>query len=72
MTNISFHIYYLKQFDKLPKSIKIDIWQHFTSLKYPLSIKQASSIHPKVKDLLNQAVKNYIKKKVSEDKNYHY
>src|SRR6266542_5061156 len=32
-------------------------------LKYPLSLKQASSIHPEVEDMLNQAVRKYIKKK---------
>src|SRR2546430_4303377 len=31
--------------------------------KYPLSLEQASSIHPEVEDLLNKAVENYIKQK---------
>src|SRR5947209_19672147 len=31
--------------------------------KHPLSLEQASSIHPKVEDLLNKAVENYIKQK---------
>ena len=31
--------------------------------KHPLSIEQTSSIHPKVEDLLNKAVENYIKQK---------
>src|SRR2546429_7449638 len=34
-----------------------------TSRKYPLSLEQASSIHPEVEDLLNKAVGNYIKQK---------
>src|SRR6266498_5213764 len=59
----SFYIYYLKQLNQLPRSIKIDIWRRLTSRKYLLSLEQASSIHPKVEDLLNKAVKNYIKKK---------
>src|SRR6266542_4466626 len=59
----SFHIYYSKQVNQLPRSIKIDIWRHLTSQKYLLSLEQASSIHPEVEDLLNKAVKNYIKKK---------
>ena len=66
MTSIlipSFHIYYLKQLNQLPRSIKIDIWRCLTSRKYPLSLEQASSIHPEVEDLLNKAVENYIKKK---------
>src|SRR6266540_2721823 len=59
----SFHIYYSKQLNQLSRSIKIDIWRRLISRKYPLSLKQASSIHPEVKDLLNKAVENYIKKK---------
>jgi chromosome segregation ATPase len=59
----SFHVYYLKQLNQLPHSIKIDIWQRLISQKYPLSLEQASSIHSKVERLLNQTVKNYIKKK---------
>jgi chromosome segregation ATPase len=66
MTNMltpSFHVYYSKQLNQLPRSIKIDIWRRLTSRKYPLSLEQASSINPEVGDLLNQAVKNYINKK---------
>ena len=59
----SFHIYYSKQLNQLPRSIKIDIWRHLTFRKYLLSLEQASSIHPEVEDLLNKAVENYIKKK---------
>jgi chromosome segregation ATPase len=59
----TFHIYYLKQLNQLSRSIKIDIWLRLTSRKYPLSLEQASSIHPEVGDLLNKAVENYIKKK---------
>src|SRR6266498_2873232 len=59
----SFYIYYLKQLNQLPRSIKIDIWRRLTSRKYLLSLEQASSIHPKVEDLLNKAVENYIKQK---------
>ena len=61
----SFHVYYSKQLNQLSRSIKIDIWRHLTSRKHPLSIEQASrsSIHPKVEDLLNKAVGNYIKQK---------
>src|SRR5215471_1715016 len=59
----SFHVFYSKQLNQLPHSIKIDIWRRLTSRKYPLSLEEASSIHPEVEDLLNQAVKNYIKKK---------
>src|SRR5436305_1684286 len=59
----SFHIYYSKQLSQLPRSIKIDIWHRLTSRKYPLSLEQASSIHPEVEDMLNQAVGKYIKKK---------
>src|SRR5215475_10686879 len=59
----SFHVYYSKQLNQLPRSIKIDTWRHLTSRKYPLSIEQASSIHPEVEDLLNKAVGNYIKQK---------
>src|SRR5436305_4423737 len=66
MTSIltsSFHVYYLKQLNQLSRSIKIDTWQCLTSRKHPLSLEQASSIHPEVKDLLNKAVENYIKQK---------
>src|SRR3954453_15343721 len=59
----SFHIYYSKQLNQLPRSIKIDIWRCLTSRKYSLLLEQASGIHPEVKDMLNQAVKKYIKKK---------
>ena len=71
MTNVltpTFHIYYLKQLNQLPRSIKLDIWQRLISRKYPLSLEQASNIHPEVEDLLNQAVKNYIKKKERQRK----
>src|SRR3954447_25375110 len=63
MLNPSFHVYYSKQLSQLLRSIKIDIWHHLTSQKYSLSLEQASSIHPEVKDMLNQAVRKYIKKK---------
>src|SRR5437763_5651216 len=63
MLNPSFHVYYSKQLSQLLRSIKIDIWCHLTSQKYPLSLEQASSIHPEVEDMLNQAVRKYIKKK---------
>ena len=59
----SFHIYYSKQLNQLPRFIKIDIWRRLTSRKYPLSLEQASGIHPEVEDMLNQAVEKYIKKK---------
>src|SRR5213080_3964181 len=59
----SFHVYYLKQLNQLPPSIKIETWRRLTSRKHPLSIEQASSIHPEVEDLLNKAVENYIKQK---------
>src|ERR1044072_97737 len=59
----SFHIYYSKQLNQLPRSIKIDTWRRLTSRKHPLSIEQASSIHHEVEDLLNKAVGNYIKQK---------
>ena len=59
----SFHIYYLKQLNQLPRFIKIDIWRCLTSQKYPLLLEQASGIHPEVEDMLNQAVEKYIKKK---------
>ena len=59
----TFHVYYSKQLNQLPHSIKIDVWRHLTSRKHPLSIEQASSIHPEVEDLLNKAVGNYIKQK---------
>jgi hypothetical protein len=59
----SFHVYYSKQLNQLPCSIKIDTWRCLTSRKHPLSIEQASSIHPEVEDLLNKAVGNYIKQK---------
>src|SRR3954468_9366465 len=59
----SFYVYYSKQLNQLPRSIKIDIWRRLTSQKYPLSLEQASGIHPEVEDMLNQAVEKYIKKK---------
>ncbi|PKY31182.1 hypothetical protein RhiirB3_448661 [Rhizophagus irregularis] len=59
----TFHVYYSKQLNQLPRSIKIDTWRRLTSRKHPLSIEQASSIHPEVEDLLNKAVGNYIKQK---------
>jgi hypothetical protein len=58
----SFHIYYSKQLNQLPHSIKIDTWRRLTSRKHPLSIEQASSIHSEVEDLLNKAVGNYIER----------
>ena len=63
MLNPSFHVYYSKQLNQLPRFIKIDIWHCLISRKYPLSLEQASSIHLEVKDMLNQAVEKYIKKK---------
>ena len=60
---LSFHVYYSKQLNQLSRSIKIDTWRCLTTRKHPLSIEQASSIHPEVKDLLNKAVGNYIKQK---------
>src|SRR3954464_3228095 len=60
---LSFHVYYSKQLNQLPHFIKIDIWRRLISQKYSLSLEQASSIHPEVKDMLNQAVRKYIKKK---------
>src|SRR6266540_2155370 len=63
MLNPSFHVYYSKQLNQLPRSIKIDIWHRLTSQKYLLSLEQVSSIYPEVKDLLNKTVENYIKKK---------
>src|SRR6266516_4201145 len=65
----SFHIYYSKQLNQLPRSIKIDIWRCLTSRKYLLSLEQASSIHPEVGDLLNKAVENYIE--LLENKYWH-
>src|SRR3954454_5308284 len=59
----SFHVYYSKQLNQLPHSIKIDTWRRLISRKHSLSIEQASSIHPEVKDLLNKAAGNYIKQK---------
>ena len=59
----TFHVYYSKQLNQLPRSIKIDTWRRLTSRKHLLSLEQASSIHPEVKDLLNKAVGNYIKQK---------
>ena len=59
----SFHVYYSKQLNQLPRSIKIDTWRRLTSRKHPLSLEQASIIHPEVEDLLNKAVENYIKQK---------
>src|SRR6266542_3302150 len=59
----SFHVYYSKQLNQLPRSIKIDTWRRLTSQNHSLSLKQASSIHPEVKDLLNKVVENYIKQK---------
>ena len=59
----SFHVYYSKQLNQLPHSIKIDTWRRLTSRKRPLSIEQVSSIYPEVEDLLNKAVGNYIKQK---------
>jgi hypothetical protein len=59
----SFHIYYSKQLNQLPRSIKIDTWRRLTSRKHLLSIEQTSSIHPEVEDLLNKTVGNYIKQK---------
>src|ERR1044071_7872879 len=59
----SFHIYYSKQLNQLSRFIKINTWRRFTSRKHLLSLEQASSIHPKVEDLLNKAVENYIKQK---------
>src|SRR5581483_729810 len=66
MTSIltpTFHVYYSKQLNQLPYSIKIDTWRRLTSQKHLLSLEQASSIHPEVEDLLNKVVENYIKQK---------
>src|SRR5215470_4234116 len=59
----SFHVFYSKKLNQLSRSIKIDIWRRLTSRKYPLSLEQASGIHPEVEDMLNQAVEKYIKQK---------
>ena len=59
----SFHSYYTKQLTQLPHSIKSDIWRRLTTRKYPLTVEEASSIHPVVEELLNREVANYLKKK---------
>ena len=59
----SFHSYYTKQLTQLPHSIKSDIWRRLTTRKYPLTVEEASSIHPVVEELLNREVTNYLKKK---------
>ena len=59
----SFHVYYSKQLNQLPRFIKIDIWRYLTFRKYSLSLEQASNIHPKMENMLNQTVGKYIKKK---------
>ncbi|RGB24981.1 hypothetical protein C1646_772356 [Rhizophagus diaphanus] len=48
---------------QLPHSIKSDIWRRLTTRKYPLTVEEASSIHPVVEELLNREVTNYLKKK---------
>jgi len=63
MLNPSFHVYYSKQLNQLPRFIKIDIWRYLTFRKYSLSLEQASNIHPKMENMLNQTVGKYIKKK---------
>ncbi|PKK62289.1 hypothetical protein RhiirC2_790587 [Rhizophagus irregularis] len=59
----SFHSHYTTQLNQLPRSIKNDIWRRLTTRKYPLTVEEASSIHPVVEELLNREVANYLKKK---------
>jgi hypothetical protein len=59
----SFHSHYTTQLNQLPCSIKNDIWRRLTTRKYPLTIEEASTIHPEVEELLNREVTNYTKKK---------
>jgi hypothetical protein len=65
----SFHPYYKEQLNQLPYSIKNSIWQRLITRKRPLTIEQASSIHPEVEKLLNHEVNNYIKKKSRQRSN---
>ncbi|PKC01765.1 hypothetical protein RhiirA5_426195 [Rhizophagus irregularis] len=59
----SFHAHYSKQLNQLPNSIKIYVWKRLTARKRPLTLEQASGIHPEVEVLLNKAVEDYSRKK---------
>ncbi|GBC04173.1 hypothetical protein RclHR1_05550010 [Rhizophagus clarus] len=66
MSNLLFpssRTYYATQLNQFPSSIKNDIWRRLSTRKYPLTIEEASSIHPEVEELLNRGVANYAKKK---------
>ncbi|RIA83842.1 hypothetical protein C1645_833167 [Glomus cerebriforme] len=58
-----FHSHYTNQLNHLPRSIINDIWRRLTTRKYPLTVEEASGIHPEVEELLNREVNNYGKKK---------
>jgi hypothetical protein len=58
-----FNSHYTTQLSKLPHSIKCTIWQRLTTRKYPLTIEEASSIHPEVEAMLVHELSRYEKNK---------
>jgi hypothetical protein len=61
---MNFHEYYSKLLEKLPPSIKKNIWNRLISrLHNPLTEEQASSIHPDIEILITSEIDKYEKKK---------
>src|SRR5215813_2064704 len=64
MSGLGFNEYYKILLDKLPPSIKKNIWARLTTRKNnPLSEEQASGTHPDIKFMLMREVDKYLKKK---------
>ena len=64
MSGLGFNEHYKILLDKLPPSIKKNIWARLTTRKNnPLSEEQASGMHPDIKFMLIREVDKYLKKK---------
>jgi len=64
MSGLGFNEHYKILLDKLPPSIKKNIWARLTTRKNnPLSEEQASGTHPNVEFILTREVDKYLKKK---------
>ena len=64
VSQLQFNDHYKGQLDQLPPSIKKEVWLRLTTRKNnPLSVEQASGIHPDIDFLLTKEIDRYYKKK---------
>ena len=64
VSQLQFNDHYKGQLDQLPPSIKKEVWLCLTTWKNnPLSVEQASGIHPDIDSLLTKEIDRYYKKK---------